>query len=80
MPRHFKSKKGPLALPFFREKSCPNFQKVYASTIKKKFHFVRFVKPYPNFQKACASIVNYFFHLIRSWKIVLQFFHLTMVL
>jgi hypothetical protein len=24
--------------------------------------------------------VNYFFHLIRSWKIVLQFFHLTMVL
>jgi hypothetical protein len=37
------------------------------------------VKTFLNFQRACTSITKKFFHFVRSWKIVDQFMHVTMV-
>jgi len=38
------------------------------------------VKACPNFQRTYTSTTKDFFHFVRSWKIVGQFLHLTMVL
>jgi hypothetical protein len=37
------------------------------------------VKAWPDFQRTCTSTAKYFFRFVRSWKIVGQFLHQTMV-